>query len=320
MFKKLVTIFRPVTISKALEICVKNAPPNKRQGGHWYEYPVQTLIDELGDIPIADVTPEMMKTWYYRVKGRPNLKPNKDTKLSPWTVDHYGRAIRAFFNRMVEMGHLEKSPFKIPLPRLPKKSKKEIAEVDIDRMVQWSERNPRDHAMVLVLRDSGCRVGELISMRVSFLEFKQHETASGKRWEGQAYVEGKMNANRWICFQHDACVALRRYLRIRPVNSGEFIWLNKSGDLLTRSGVYQALKRIAAAAGVKRFNPHAFRHSLAKYLLKNGAPEKVIQGLMGHRDYKTTMDMYIVLDDAELQEYARTYTIKRGISHDEQSP
>ena len=85
------------------------------------------------------------------------------------------------------------------------------------------------------------------------------------------------------------------------------LWLTVSGQPISTSGVYQILKRIGNRAGVERFNSHAFRHALAKRLVNNGTPHKVIQDIMGHADITTTLSMYVEYNDDELAEYHQHY-------------
>jgi len=43
---------------------------------------------------------------------------------------------------------------------------------------------------------------------------------------------------------------------------------------------------------VKHFNPHIFRHSIARYLKNKGFAAEWVQNFLGHASYKTTMDVY----------------------------
>jgi len=51
-------------------------------------------------------------------------------------------------------------------------------------------------------------------------------------------------------------------------------------------------KSIAASAYLPRMRFHDLRHSAATLLLNMGVPAKVVQEILGHSTFSTTMDRY----------------------------
>jgi integrase/recombinase XerD len=299
---------RPMLLSRAVELVARSKQSTGRRP-HWFDTPVKDLISIIGDRPIQDVTPDHILTWYDELHQRPHRR-QPGRKLSAWTIDSYGRQLRAFFNELVNMGHLDESPARLlRLPRLPAKAKKEISQADIRRMVDTAEYNARDHALILVLRDSGARVGELVDMTVSNLTI--HTYDDGQVTGRILITDQKTHTKRYAFLGPEAVAALQRYIRSRPASSPDWLWIahNRRMDpppRLTRSGIYQVLERVAERAGVvENWNPHAFRHALAKRMIQKGAPAKVVQNILGHSDISTTMNMYVIFDEDELADYHR---------------
>lgn len=286
VFQKLKRQMFPVSLSRGLEIAGRIHGPDS-QTPRWYATPVKQLVTQIGDVPMHTVTPDQLTAWHRALTSN---------SYSPWTVDSYTRAMKAFWNHMVEVGHVETSPAEhLRLYKLPKKKPKDISTEDIGRMVQFSRYNARDHALVRFLADSGARVGEAISMTVSGVDF----TDNG----GRAIVRGKGYQTRFVFFGEETAEAIRLYLECRPWNAPDELWLSRSGEPLSTSGVYQMFKRIGRRAGIKRFNPHAFRHAFAKRLIEEGASPKIVQELLGHSDITTTLNQYVTFSEKELEEH-----------------
>lgn len=55
------------------------------------------------------------------------------------------------------------------------------------------------------------------------------------------------------------------------------------------SGVWQALRKAAARAGIDHLSPHTFRHPFRSWLDEVGAPLGVQKLMMRHTDIRTTM-------------------------------
>lgn len=328
MLNSIRRLMAPITLSRGIEIAYKLASGGRSSRRNWYTSPVESLMAyigaqrlgngswqderdehgrrmlvEAGDIPIKDVLPEMVFGWFDAIREVQPLT-RSGNRLSEYTINSYGRMIKAYFRKMVEAGHIDSSPAAaLHLRKLPKKSKKAITEDEIERMVKASKRNWRDHAIVLILRDGGCRVSELVSMRVSQVKISERDG----ELRGTARVWGKGDKYRYVFFGDAACRALQNYLDYRPHDAPDALWLNIYDDPITDRGIYQALGRVAERAGVQTWNPHAFRHAFAKRNLERGMPVKVLQELLGHESYMTTVEEYVQFDIDELADYHQRF-------------
>ena len=131
------------------------------------------------------------------------------------------------------------------------------------------------------------------------------ETEHGRR--GKVAVIEKGDKVRFVYFKNECANALINYLEIRAVYAPSNLWLNRSDKPLSPSGIYHILRNTAKRAGVKRFNPHSFRHRLCKKLVAAGTPHKIIQDLMGWAS-QDMVQVYVIHTDDELQRYHEQYS------------
>jgi len=68
------------------------------------------------------------------------------------------------------------------------------------------------------------------------------------------------------------------------------------------AGVWQALRKAAAKAGIGHISSHVFRHTHRTWLDSVGTPVGVQQRLMRHSDIRTTMNIYGDAASADMQE------------------
>jgi len=142
----------------------------------------------------------------------------------------------------------------------------------------------RDRAMLEILYATGLRVSELVSLTIDDLQLDV----------GYLTAFGKRSKQRIVPLGEAAIVALREYLRhgrpgLDKERGSRFIFLNRSGEGLTRQGFWKIIKRRAREAGIKQnIMPHTLRHSFATHLLENGADLRSVQAMLGHADISTT--------------------------------
>lgn len=130
---------------------------------------------------------------------------------------------------------------------------------DIENMIS-SAQKPRDRALVSVLYESGCRIGEIGKLRfkeISFDDYGAKLTVSGK------------TGSRVVRIVNSAPY-LREWMNKHPENKkpDSYIWINAyTHEMLSYTRMVELLKRMGRNAGInKRIYPHLFRHSRATYL------------------------------------------------------
>lgn len=174
-----------------------------------------------------------------------------------------------------------------------------IEEIDlIIKAIDLStNEGQRNRAIIEVLYGSGLRVSELINIKLSDMHID----------ERYMLIRGKGNKQRLVPISDEAVKQIglwlmdRNLMTIKPSNE-DYLFLNRRGAKLTRVMILTIVKRLAAAAGIKKtISPHTFRHSFATHLLKGGANLRVIQMLLGHENLTTT-EIYTHIDNQHLKE------------------
>ncbi len=160
----------------------------------------------------------------------------------------------------------------------------------------------RDRAMLELLYATGLRVSELISLKMSNINWQV----------GYLVTMGKGSKERVVPIGKSAYDFLYRYIQeARPAFlerlPSDVLFLNRSGKAFSRQGFWKLVKKYAARAGLqKKVHPHTFRHSFASHLMEGGADLRSVQMMLGHADIATTQ-IYTHITREGLKEIHRKY-------------
>ena len=222
---------------------------------------------------------------------------------SPRTQARMISGLRHFFQFLILNEFRKDNPLDlIESPRLGRKLPTTLSTAQIDAMINKidvSQSNGlRNKAIIELFYSCGLRVGELVSLRLSDLFFK----------EDFIKVLGKGNKERLIPIPKYTQNQIDNYRhgprQQYPIKKGfeDILFLNNRGTSLTRSMVFEIVKTLAIKANIKqRVSPHTFRHSFATHLLENGADLRSIQMMLGHESITTT-EIYMHLDKTHLRD------------------
>lgn len=188
----------------------------------------------------------------------------------------------------------------IAIPNNHKKLPEEL--LTEDEMGQIIQRCSclRDKAFVAVLAESGCRIGEVATLKIKNVSFE--------RYGARLHVQGKTGMRKILVI--NSAIYLQEWINNHPFsdNRESYIWVKDNGDLLTDSRFSAILKKAGERAGIeKRIYPHLFRHSRATIFASSPImSESCMKQYFGWGQSSKMFSVYITLssksvDDAILR-------------------
>ena len=212
-----------------------------------------------------------------------------DKSKSPSSIQRTIISLRNFYNFLVAEGNLKRVPeTSIKRERVEKKKPVVLSIDEINKIMNTTnistEKGVRDKALLELMYATGMKVSELIGLDIDDVNLEL------------SFVKCKDNRDyeRLIPIGREAKDAIKKYVSLRDetVRTTEKLFLNMSGDPITRQGVWRIVKEYSVLANInKDINLNTFRHSFAVHLLQNGANAKVVQELLGNQ-VMTYIDMY----------------------------
>lgn len=272
----------------------------------WYRRRLSLFCDFVGSVSLSEVTAATIRAYRAYLVDRTQPSGSDDDqsnrRLSLHSVHGYQRAVRRLFSWLAQEGLVERDVARdVPLVKLPPQPPKALSEEDLVRILaRLPSEDIRNRAIILLLVDTGCRVGGLVSLTIDAIDL-----------EGRfALVVEKGTKARRVYFTEMTAAAIRLYLLVRPASDSQALFVSPLGKEITSNAVRQMLDRVGERAGVKgRINPHSFRHAFARSFLKNGGNLAALGRILGHAPgSQVTAQYYAVWDDRELQEYHDRYS------------
>lgn len=158
-------------------------------------------------------------------------------------------------------------------------------------------KDVRSKAIVDLLGSTGMRVGELVKLNKSDIDFEQRKTI----------VIGKGAKEREVYFNASAKIHLKEYLDSRKDKSPALFVQQKSPyKRLSISGIEATLRRLGENANIQKVHPHRFRRTMATEAINRGMPIEQVQKLLGHAKIDTTM-RYAQVDQQNVKISHRKY-------------
>jgi integrase/recombinase XerD len=148
-----------------------------------------------------------------------------------------------------------------------------------------TNRGFRNRVILEILYDTAIRRSEMAGVCLNDLDLDA----------GYIHIRGKGDKDRVVPLSKRVSDMTESYIRlVRPEflqgreDTGALI-LNRWGRGIHHAGIWAVVKRCAHLAGIKKnITTHTIRHTCATHMLRNGAPIRHVQEMLGHESLEST--------------------------------
>ncbi|MDR0982862.1 MAG: tyrosine-type recombinase/integrase [Culturomica sp.] len=234
-------------------------------------------INDIRDI--NDVTSKIIRNWVI-------LKMSEG--MTPTTVRRKISTLKTYFKYLLHEGIIENDPCEMVV--MPKKGEKlpvflhdyQMNEILDNEESDGSFSAVRDRLVILTAYLTGMRRSELVSLKVSELDFSSKHIV----------VTGKGAKQRLIPLVDELIEEMKYYLELRRDVvrfDHDIFFVTDKGKPAYDKFIYRlVVKYLRRFTTLSKVSPHVLRHTFATNLLNNGACIEAIRELLGHSDLSAT--------------------------------
>lgn len=234
------------------------------------------------------------------------LRHLSQTGVKPVSLRRKTQSLRAFYHFLMKKNLTDRNPADdIVLARTPRKLPNVIREEEMEFILkeeknsqdELASENPdyeqvRDHLIINMLYSSGLRRAELLSIRDADINMENAELK----------VTGKRNKQRIIPLPPPLLEEIFRWQQLRDSSSSScktdgsqgpsrcngFLFPGRDDKPISKSTLYNIVKRELASTSSGRPSPHTLRHTFATAMLNDGASLDTVREMLGHSSLAAT--------------------------------
>ena len=182
----------------------------------------------------------------------------------------------------------------VDLPRAQRKRERFLTELELEHLA--SQFDGHYKPLIYTAAYTGCRWQEVSGLKRCFLDLdgaKLHVRGVFERvGGGLSYREcPKSDAGRrTISLPRFLATMLTDYLAV--LDTQEWVFTVPAGGTLRESNFRRVWRGAVSRAGLEPLTFHDLRHTHAAWLIRDGVQPLALQRRLGHRDIRTTMNVY----------------------------
>ncbi len=272
-------------------------------------------MDELCDEYYEWATKRRKKSTLYKIEYmlRLHLKPffknkkvqnivNKDIMnfhdylldfLSPSTAKTIHKQLSAMLNYSIKMGYISANICN----EVGNIDIKDVRKIDYWTLEEFKSFMPhvdnlKYKALFMTLFYSGARIGELLGLTWSDINFDNNSININKRFYRGDIDTTKTGASTRVIAMPHHTMNLLRELKLSLDAQPVFYVFGKHNDPLYPTTVWAYYLKTLDKSGVRRIRLHDFRHSHTAYLINKGTDIQIVSKRLGHEKVSTTYDIY----------------------------
>lgn len=219
---------------------------------------------------------------------------------APKTVNNILTFLKSFFNYMVDIKIITENPVKkikaIPLKRGEVKA---LTVSQIKCFIEKAKKKPFwVYVFFMTIYYMGLRISECIALEYSDIDFKRAKMNINKQFYRYRVTPTKNYETRILDIPEVLLDLLKELSKTQtsnlifnsPTTNGKHLSVNNMRERHFRDIIREVEEELDV--DLDEITPHCLRHTHATYLLQNGVPVVAVSRRLGHRDCKTTLNIY----------------------------
>lgn len=276
----------------------------------YYASEVKKTLERIGK-PVVEISSDDLRLWI--------AKRIRDG-VSACTIGNEKRALSSFLTYCHGEDIIHKNPM-VAIDTMKQKKTQKEAFKDEEIVAMRDQLNTnREKAMFELLLSTGCRITELVNIKIDEIQD-----------DFSILVHGKGQKDRYVYMNAQAKYAYEQYMKERPDESIYLFPRMKNINCLRKKGIPKnnmsswykdkenvdisdhvdqgsvefIIRKLGRKVGVKAY-PHKFRRTCATNALRNGMPIEMVSRMLGHSNLSTTQ-IYLDLNDDQMKAMHQRY-------------
>ena len=298
------------------EILVKKFLMSKKIKGctdrtlFYYSKEIRKILEKIGK-PVTEITTDDIRIWI--------AKRIRDG-VSATTIGNEKRVLSSFLTYVQGEDIIHKNPMVAIDTMKQKRTQKEAFKDEEIVAMRDQLKTSREKAIFELLLSTGCRVSELVNIKLDEIQS-----------DYSILVHGKGQKDRYVYMNAQAKYAFKTYMDERNDDSIylfprmiNIVNISKKGKTrkemalwykhpemvdennhVDKGSVEFIIRRLGEKIGITAY-PHKFRRTCATNALRNGMPIEMVSRMLGHANLSTTQ-IYLDLNDDQMKMMHQRY-------------
>ncbi|HFI0683339.1 TPA: tyrosine-type recombinase/integrase [Streptococcus suis] len=267
------------------------------------------ILPELGHIEVGSITrkmaQELVNSWHKKYK----------------TYRKYKTYATLIVDYAVDEGVINTNPFRrIKLPKqketLEDENNKYYSKEELQTFLDLIKEDTMYYTIFRILAFTGIRKGELMALQWKDIDFKENSLSisktvtygeKGKQIIGPPKTPSSRRTIKMDTGTRTALLNWKKEQKIALLKFGynanrkeQYLFTNLyTNELLSKMTITHKLWSICDTYDLKKITLHGFRHTCCSLLFEAGLSIKEVQGILGHSNVKTTLDIYAHVTDSQ---------------------
>lgn len=238
-----------------------------------YHYCLIKFFQNIGK-SIADITVDDIRFYLFTLQ--------QHSKMGNRTLDTQRIILNSFFSWCYSEEYLPVNPCSRVEPfKYEVKLREPLTDYEME-MIRDACRDYKDRAIIEVLYSTGCRISELMRLKLTDIDYETKEV----------HLFGKGKKHRVSYLNAKAEFMLKKYIENERKGDSEYIFVisRKPYTPIKMQGLQDRVRKIGKLAGLNRnLYPHLLRHTVTSDAANRGMPIPELQQMLGHVKISTTM-------------------------------